>query len=373
MKKDIIWVGLDAHKASISVCVLDAHQKPMIEWRLEHTRPKVKKLAKKLTKLADGAEIRLCYEAGPCGWALKRLLEDSASLVCEVVAPSEIPVKAGDRVKTDRRDARKLAEYLKAGLLTEVAPPTECQEAVRDLVRQRDVAVKDLTQARHRLSKFLLRRHLSCKATNWTQKHLDWLNKLQFENPTDQIVFEDLRRQVEYQTHRRDLLTREVEEVAGHDPYRVPVGWLRTIRGIQTITAMKLLTELFDFARFPTAPKLMGYLGLTPSEYSSGAQTQKGGITKTGNRRVRQALVESAQHCRWPVRISNALKSRRANQPAEVIALADRAMARLHRVYWRLTNKGKHHNVAVVACARELVGFIWALLHPAGVGARTAG
>jgi len=340
----------------------------MIEWRIEHTRPKVKKLAKKLTQLADGAEIRLCYEAGPCGWALKRLLEDSASLVCEVVAPSEIPVKAGDRVKTDRRDAQKLAEYLKAGLLTEVAPPSERQETVRDLVRQRDASVKDLTQARHRLSKFLLRRQLSCEATNWSQKHATWLNGLHFDDPNDRIVFGDLRGQVEHQSQRKDFLTRAVEEVAGHDPYRVPVGWLRCIRGIQTLTAMKLLTELFDFERFPTAPKLMGYLGLTPSEYSSGAHTKKGGITKTGNRRVRQALVESAQHCRRPAHISNALKSRRANQPVEVVALADRAMARLHRVYWRLTNRGKHHNVAVVACARELVGFIWALLHPAGVG-----
>ena len=369
MSQSITWVGLDVHKSSISVCVLDSSKGPMVEWRIEHTRAKVKKLARKLAKLADGAEIRVCYEAGPCGWTLKRLLEETTPLVCEVVAPSLIPTKAGDRVKTDRKDARKLAEYLRAGLLTEVAPPDETQESVRDLVRQRDAASTDLVRARHRLSKFLLRRHLSCDATNWSGKHMAWLGKLSFDDPLDQIVFRDLFDQVQQQTQRKEQLTDAVEEVATHAPYRDPVGWLRCFRGIDTITAMTILAEIFEFGRFGTAKKLMAYLGLTPSEHSSGDSEKRGGITKTGNTRVRRILVESAQHCKRPFRISRALSLRRANQPPEVVALADRAMRRLNQVYWRMTHKGKHHNVAVTACARELVGFIWALLHPAGVGA----
>ena len=370
MSKPIMWVGLDAHKSFIAVCALDSSKGPLLEWRIEHTRAKVKKLAKKLKKLADGAEIRCCYEAGPCGWTLKRLLEDTTPIVCEVVAPSLIPVKPGDRVKTDRRDARKLAEYLRAGLLTEVAPPTEAQEGVRDLVRQRDAAKKDLGRARHRLSKFLIRNHLSCDAKNWTQKHMQWLSRLSFEDPVQRVVFRDLLEQVEHQTQRKEQLTQALEEVATHEPYRIPVGWLRCFRGIDTVTAMTVLAEVFEFGRFDTAKKLMGYLGMTPSEYTSGDEN-KGGITKAGNVRVRGILIESAQHAKKPFRISRELKARRENQPSEVVALADRAMRRLHRVYWKLTHKGKHHNVAVTACARELVGFIWALLHPAGVGAMT--
>lgn len=362
VSKHITWAGLDAHKSFINVAVLDSSKGSPVEWRIEHTKPKVKKLARKLKKLADGAEIRVCYEAGPCGWALKRLLEDAVPMVCEVVAPSLIPVKPGDRVKTDRRDARKLAEYLRADLLTEVAPPTEKQEAVRDLVRQRDAAVTDLTRARHRLSKFLIRRHLSHTGKNWTQKHMQWLNGQKLEDPVDQSVFRDLYEQVQHQTQRKEQLTRSVEEIATHEPYREPVGWLRCFRGIDTVIAMTILAELFDFERFPTARKLMGYLGLTPSEHTSG-DPKRGGITKAGNGRVRSQLVEAA-HCSGNAfHIGPALRVRRANQPPEVIALADRAMRRQHKVFWRLMNKGKHRNVAVTACARELVGFIWAVMN----------
>lgn len=369
MTDSITWVGLDAHKSFINVAVLNSTSGPLLEWRIEHTRTKAKRLARKLEKLADGAEIRACYEAGPCGWTLKRLLEEAAPIVCEVVAPSLIPVKPGDRVKTDRKDARKLAEYHRSGLLTEVAPPTEQQEAARDLVRQRDAATTDLGRARHRLSKFLIRRHICCSAKNWTQKHMLWLDRLTFEDPTDQLVIRDLYEQVIHQTQRKEQLTRALEEVATHDPYREPVGWLRCFRGIDTVTAMTIMAELFDFSRFGSAPKLMGYLGLTPSEYTSG-DPNRGAITKAGNGRVRRILIESAQHSKKSIRISRALRLRRVHQPPEVVALADRAMRRLYSRYWRLSHKGKHHNVAVTACARELVGFIWALMHPAGVGAQ---
>ena len=365
MQDSITWVGLDAHKASISVAVLVPGKDRVVEWRIEHTRPKVKKLARRLMTLSGGTEVRACYEAGPCGWALKRLLEDAAPIVCDVVAPSLIPIKPGDRVKTDRRDARKLAEYLAADLLTEVAPPTEQQEAVRDLVRQRDAAKTDLGRARHRLGKFMLRRHRTWTGkSSWTVAHMKWLATQAFDDPIDKAVFQDLFGQVQHQTQRKAQLTDAVEEIAMHDPFRVPVGWLRCFRGIDTVTAMIILAELFEVERFDSARKLMSYLGLTPSEHSSGGDSKRGSITKAGNSRVRSALVESAQHARRPMRISRKLAARRANQPPEVVALADRAQKRLYKVYWKLTNKGKHHNVAIAAVARELTGFIWALLHP---------
>jgi transposase len=363
VNENIIWVGLDAHKAFIQVAVLNGEERGAgLSWRVEHTAPKVKKLGRKLARLAKGREIRACYEAGPCGWALKRKLEDSVPLVCDVIAPSLIPVKPGDHVKTDRRDAQKLAEYLRSGLLTEVAPPTEEQEAVRDLVRQRCCSVQDLVRARHRLSKFLLRRHLTHPGKNWTDTHMAWVNGLELESATDQVVLRDLLAEVEHQMQRRNQLTRALEEVAMHEPYATPVGFLQCFRGIRTVTAMTILAELFSIERFDTAKKLMGYLGLTPSEHTSGV-VKRGGITKAGNRRVRTVLTEAAQHSSRPPRIGPTLRARRANQPPEVVAMADRAMQRQHALYWRLMNRGKHRNVAVTACARELSGFIWALLH----------
>lgn len=363
MSNSTIWVGLDVHKSFINIAVLDSSKGPLFEWRIEHTRAKVKKLARKVAKLADGAEIRACYEAGPCGWAPKRLLEETVPMVCEVVAPSLIPVKPGDRVKTDRRDAKKLGEFLRAGLLTTATPPTEKQEAVRDLVRQRDTATTDLGRARHRLSKFLIRRQLSHGGKNWTHAHMQWLNVLTFDDPVDTLVFQDLYNQVQHQTQRKEQLTQALEEIATHDPYRDPVGWLRCFRGVDTVTAITIVAELFNFERFDSAKKLMGYLGLTPSEHTSGKPC-RGSITKTGNGRVRRVLIEAAHHSGNQFRISHALKARRANQSPEVTALADRAMRRQNRVFWRLVNRGKHRNVAVTACARELAGFIWALLHP---------
>lgn len=362
MNEDIMWVGVDAHKAFLQVAVLEGEQSVGLSWRVQHTKPKVKQLGRKLAKLAKGREIRVCYEAGPCGWALKRNLEDAAPLVCEVVAPSLIPVKPGDQVKTDRRDAQKLAEYLRAGLLTEVAAPTESQEAVRDLVRQRSACVEDLLRARHRLSKFLLRRHLTHGGRNWTDAHMAWLNGLKLEESTEQLVLRDLLCEVEHQMQRKQQLTRALEAVAMQAPYARLVGFLCCFRGIATVTAMTILAELFSFERFDTAKKLMGYLGLTPSEHTSGV-VRRGGITKAGNRRVRTVLTEAAQHSSRPVHIGAQLRARRAQQPPDVVALADRAMQRQHAVYWRLMQRGKHRNVAVTACARELTGFLWALLH----------
>ena len=367
MSEGITWVGLDAHKSFIQVAVDVPGKSQLVEWRTEHTKTKVKKLARRLEKLAAGGEIRSCYEAGPCGWALKRLLEDSAPIVCEVIAPSLIPVKRGDRVKTDRKDARKLVEYLKAGMLTEVAPPSEEQEAARDLVRLREVASQDQLRGRHRLNKFLIRRHKYYPGKNWGVEHGKWLCGLRFEDEITQSVFDDLHAEVLHQTQRKELLVTKLEELACREPFVEPVGWLRCFHGIDTVTAITIVAELYDFQRFDSPRKLMSYLGLTPSEYTSG-EAKRGGITKAGNKRVRRVLVESAHHYRHPYRVRAALQRRREQQPEAVIAVADRAHRRLNKVFWRQMNKGKHRHVAVTATAREMAGFIWSVLHPtAGV------
>ena len=259
-------------------------------------------------------------------------------------------------------DAHKLAEYLRAGLLTEVAPPTKAQEATRALVRQRSACVQDLGRARHRLSKFLLGRHLTHGGKNWTAKHLAWLNTLKLEDATDPVVLRDLLGEVEHQLQRKGQLTKALQEVAMHERYATRVGLLRCFRGIELVTAMTIWAELFSFERSDTAKKRMGDLGLTPSEHTSGV-VRRAGSTRAGNRRVRTALTGAAQHSSKAVHLGPALRARRANQPPDVVALADRAMRRQHALYWRLINRGKHRNVAVTACARELTGFIWALLH----------
>ena len=245
---------------------------------------------------------RRCYEAGPGGFALQRQLE-AEGIECRVIAPALIPRRPGDRVKTDRRDARKLAELLRADLLTAVHPPTIDQEAVRDLCRAREDAVTDRTRARHRLAKLLLRRGIAYDGRNWTLRHRRWLLTLRFEHPAAQATFDDYLRALEGVEERLRTLEQELAECASSDDYREAVGLLRCFRGIDTVTAMTVLAELGDVTRFGSARQLMSYLGLTPSEYSSGARQQRGPITKTGNAHVRRILVESAWHYRHPPRV----------------------------------------------------------------------
>lgn len=365
----ITFVGLDAHKNSIRVALLPAGHGRVVEWQVANEPAAIRRLARKLERDAAG-EVRCCYEAGPCGYALQRQLE-SAGVVCEVVAPSLIPVKPGARIKTDQRDAIKLAEMLRAGLLTEVHAPTEDEEAVRDLCRCREDAREDLTRARHRMSKFLLRRACTCSQTRraWGTVHREWLRRLKFERPADQAIFDDYLLALEQLGERLHTLEAKLSQIAEQKPYREPVAWLRCFRGINTTTALSLVAELHDFRRFTSAPALMAYLGLVPSEHSSGEGRHQGAITKTGNRHVRWLLVESAWHYRHRPAISLGLRQRRAGQPARVVALADRAQQRLCRRYARMVARGKPHNKIVVAIARELVGYLWAALYPAATSA----
>ncbi len=353
-------VGLDTSKSAIQVAMLVPGQSQPLEWETATDMRAVRRLAKRLLRDAVGT-LRVCYEAGPCGYALQRQLRE-LGIECMVIAPSLVPVKPGERIKTNQRDARKLAQMLRAGALTEVHPPTPEEEAVRDLCRCREDAREDLQRARHRLGKLLLRRGLSFPARAWTQAHRRWVRGVQFDHEADRTVVADYLAAIEHGEERLRALDQKLTEVSQQDPYREPVGWLRCFRGIDTLTALTLVAELHDFRRFQSPRELMAYLGLVPSEHSTGDKHRRGAITKAGNGHARRVLIEAAWHARHRPAVSTKLRQRRTGQPGWVIALADRAQARLHRRYWRFMQRGKPHNVAVTAVARELVGFLWATL-----------
>lgn len=362
MSKGTTHVGLDVHKKSIVVAMLLPRRKTAERWQLANEPRAVKRLIRKLKREAPGA-VECVYEAGPCGYVLYRQLEQ-AGIHCEVVAPSLIPKKPGERVKTDKRDATKLAELSRAGLLTEIHPPTEAEEAVRDLCRCREDAKQDLTRCRHRLSKFLLRRGLVYnQGRTWTLRHRRWLKELHFERTADQVVFADYLTAVEQHEERVQVLNEQISRAADSGPYAKPVGYLRCFRGIDTITAMTLVVELGDVRRFESPRELMSYWGLVQSEHSSGNKTRRGGITKAGNSHARRVVVEAAWAYRHKPAIGIGLRKRREGQRIDIIAQADRAQRRLHQRYWHLhLARNKLPAVAIVAVARELVGFIWAAL-----------
>jgi transposase len=355
---------MDAHKESIKVAALLPERPEPVEWTEATTPEAIRRLGRKLQRMAPG-EVRCCYEAGPTGYGLQRLLE-AEGVICEVVAPSLTPVKPGVRIKTDRRDARKLAELLRADLLTQVHPPNEADEALRDLCRCRDDVRVDLLRARHRLSKFLLRRHCIYRQTqhHWGSRHWAWLEQVRFGDPVSQATFDSYLLAVQQLEERQHQLDLQLAEYGSREPYRDPVAWLRCFKGIDTVTAVCLVAELHDFRRFRSARELMSYVGLVPSECSSGERERRGGITKTGNRHVRRLLVEAAWHHRHRPALSQPLRRRREGQPARVLAIADRAQERLCARYRRMTHRGITQPKVIVAVARELTGYLWAVLHP---------
>jgi transposase len=283
-----------------------------------------------------------------------------------VVAPSLIPRKPGERIKTDRRDARKLGHLFRAGLLTEVHPPSEENEAARDRCRAREDVREDLMRSRHRLGKLLLRRGITYGAGKkaWTQGYRVWLRGLRFERAFDQVVLDDYLLAIEQLEERVRSLDEQIERLSQDLAYAGPVGALRCFRGIDTITATIIVTELYSFGRFTSPRGLKAFLGLVPSEHSSSNSRRQGAITKAGNGHVRRVLVEAAWHYRHRPS-TRSLRKRRQGQPARAIAIADRAMQRLHRRFCRMTAKGIPSNKTAVAVARELVGFVWAALQPA--------
>jgi transposase len=363
VKNVTTYVGIDAHKKDLFLAMLVGTQTTPVTWTIANEPNAIRRVVRKLEREAPGP-VRACYEAGPCGYALQRQLT-SARVTCQVIAPALIPRKPGERIKTDRRDARKLAELFRAGLLTEVRPPTADEEAVRDLCRARDDVREDLQRSRHRLGKLLLRRGLHYRGRNWTQAHRRWIESLQWTQAAERVVVDDYLLAIEQLETRRGELDAQLAEIAETDPYRERVGWLRCFRGIDTLTAMLILAELHDFRRFQSPRALMAYLGLVPGEDSSGATHRRGRITRTGNTLVRRLLVETAWHYQHRASIGVALTRRREGQPGRVIAIADKAQQRLCRRFRRLMEQHKPAPKVVVAIARELAGFLWAALQPA--------
>jgi transposase len=359
VKEITTYVGIDAHKKDLFVAMLVGQQKTPVTWQLANAPQAVRRLVRKLEREATGA-VQVFYEAGPCGFALQRQVT-TARVSCDVVAPALIPRKPGERVKTNRRDARKLVELGRAGLLTAVQPPTAEDEAVRDLARARDDAREDLQRCRHRLGKLLLRRGLHYAGRNWTRAHRAWVDGLTWTHTAERAVVDDYLLAIDHTEARLLELDARLAEIAETEPYREPVGWLRCFRGIDTLTAMLILAELHDFRRFASAPALMAYLGLVPGEDSSGEKHRRGRITRTGNALVRRLLVEVAWHYQHRPSVGVALARRRKGQPARVIAIADKAQQRLCRRFRKLAVEHKPAPKIAVAIARELAGFVWAI------------
>ena len=300
MNEPITYVGIDAHKKDLAIAMLSGDEVAPTTWTVPNEPAAVRRLVRKLERATPGP-IRACYEAGPCGYALQRRLT-TTRVACAVIAPALIPRKPGERIKTDRRDARKLAELWRAGLLTEVRPPTPADEAVRDLCRARDDARADRQRGRHRMGKLLLRRGLHYGGRNWTQAHRRWIDSLTWEHAAERVVVDDYLLAIDHLDARLGELDAQLTAIAATAPYQDAVGWLRCFRGIETLTAMMMLAELHDFRRFQAPRALMAYLGLVPGEHSSGEKHRRGRITKTGNTLVRRLLVETAWHYRHRAR-----------------------------------------------------------------------
>lgn len=361
MRHDITVVGLDVSKKKIAVGVLLKNMDQVTENRMIENTPK--NIQKEVDKITSSHGIAVfVYEAGPCGYEIYRQITGLGH-ACVIVAPGLIPRSPTDRVKTDRRDAEKLAVLYRSGVLTEISVPTPEEEAARDLVRAREDVLADRLRARNRLSKFLLRQGRSYPHQNAIGSvYRQWLASQKFEWEALHQTFDALVRALDEAVDRLESLDRQVEDLAQKDPYRVPVQYLRCLKGVDTLSALTLVVETRGFTRFESARNYMGFTGLVSCEKSSGEKTWRGNITKAGNAHLRRILVEAAWSNRHPKSIvSHELKLRRRECPSAVLQIAKKAQDRLHRKYWRMVGRGKNHGKAVTAVARELSGFVWAI------------
>jgi transposase len=360
MAEDITYVGLDVHKEGIVVAVAEGGIRGEVReyGRIANTSAALDRLVRKLGH--EGVKLRFCYEAGPCGYGIQRHLS-AGGHDCVVVAPSLIPRRAGDRVKTDRRDAANLARLHRAGELTAVWIPDPGHEAMRDLVRARLDAVHALRRARQQLSGFLLRQGCHYGRPAWTKLHRRWLAGLKFEQALHHLVLEDYVQAVEAAAARRDRLTLQIATMLPEWTLAPVVAALQTMRGMALVNAASLVAELGDLTRFANPRHLMAYLGLVPSEYSSGTSVRRGGLTKAGNGAARRLLIEAAWCYRFPARISRELLLRQEEQPKPIREIAWKAQLRLCARYRKLARTGKPANVVTAAIARELSGFIWGI------------
>jgi transposase len=353
------YLALDVHKRSIVAGALPASGGEVELTEIPNTERAVRRLVDRYGG-PDG--LAVCYEAGPCGYAPYRLLS-RMGVACDVVAPTLVPVRAGDRVKTDRRDARKLCRLYRAGELAFVAPPTPAQEGLRDLTRCLDDLISARRAARHRISKQLLRHgRIHPGKKSWTKAHRAWVATQRLDDPLADEALCEMRAHLDSLDAQIATLEHRLEEIARSEPWSDPARWLMAFRGIATKTALGLLAEIGDFRRFSSPRELMSYLGLTPSEYSSGEQRHRGHITKSGNRQARRLVVEAAWHYRRRPSLTKRQRELAALVPAEVPARAWRAQLRLRHRHSVLERQGKRPTVANVAVARELTGFIWAAM-----------
>jgi transposase len=360
MEQRIIYVGLDVHKDTIAVALAEAGKRGELReyGKIANTPAALRTLAAKLA--SHGWRLRFCYEAGPCGYGIQRQLSE-AGHECVVVAPSLIPRKPGDRVKTDRRDAINLAKLHRAGELSSVWVPDPAHEAIRDLVRARLAAVRVLRQARQQLSGFLLRHGRHYNRPAWTLMHRRWLAGLSFEHAAHYIVLEDCIAAVEAATARRDHLEAHIEAALPDWSLTPVVKALQALRGLALVAAATLVAELGDITRFANPRQFMAYLGLVPSEHSSGSTRRQGGITKAGNGAARRMLIEAAWSYRFPARIGRDLLLRQEKLSKPIRDIAWKAQERLCRRYRKLAHAGKLKTVITAAIARELSGFVWAI------------
>lgn len=359
MQDKLRYVGLDVHADTIVIAVAEADRTPAKvlatvahEWTALQTQ---------LRKLASSAQLMICYEAGPTGFQLCRQLRN-AGYDCQVIAPSLVPKKSGVRMKTDRRDAAALAHFLRSGDLTQVWVPDEACEALRDLSRAREAAKRAELAARQQLGKFLLRHGRRWEKSTWTVTHLAWIGQQAFAQPAQQRVLADHLQAVLDATARVQRLENALAELAPQLTQLWPIICaLQAFRGIALISAVTIISELGDLKRFGSARQLMAYLGLVPSEHSTGLTKQRGSITKSGNSHVRRILVEAAHHAPRVTPTSKALRKRREGLAPGVVRIANQAQQRLQSRFYALVQKGKAKSKVVVAIARELAGFIWAL------------
>ena len=362
MKDSTKYVGLDVSKDFIAVAVADEGRgEPRYFDQITNTEESIRKFFKKFDE--ENCQLNACYEAGPTGYGLYRFLT-GLGIECSVVAPSLIPTRAGDRIKTDRRDAIRLAQLYRAGELTPIYIPTEQDEALRDLVRASEVTKEDQLRARHHLAKFLLRHEIKVPShlkRKWTKIYHKWLNTVRFSDPALEIFFQEYLHTLDEIEQRLERFEKAIHSEAMKSEHAPVIEALQTLRGVKEITAATHITEVGTFKRFASPRDFMGYTGLIPSEYSSGGTRHQGKITRTGNSHVRRVLVESAWSYRHNPNISGDIKKRQQGQDATVQLIAWKAQTRLHMKYARMAAKGKPQGKITTAVARELAGFIWAI------------
>ncbi len=359
--RNVRFIGLDVHAETIAVAVAE----PDGEVRSLGTIPnRPEPIGRLIRKLGKAEQLRVCYEAGPTGYVLYWQLSE-LGVQCEVVAPTLVPVKAGDRVKTDRRDAEKLARCYRAGDLTAVWVPDVAHEALRDLVRARLAAKRDQLRARHRLSKFLLRhgRRAPEGSTAWSAKYLIWVKRQSFEQAAQQATLVDYLHEVEHAADRIERLERSIDTAIATLPekIRAVIEALQSLRGIAKISAVSIMAEVGELSRFESVRQLMGYSGAVSREHSSGERIRRGAISKTGNAHLRRIVIEAAWAYRHHPGLGATLLARQRDLSEEVKTIAWKAQHRLHARYAKLLAKGKAKQQVITAVGRELLGFIWAI------------